>query len=176
MPRGITRKLIFPPTFPNGFRWALRRLERWREEKGGIEKARKEARKRSEQLACARWYTESFVGYTWMAQMVGQQSVAILRRPRFFLFSFSVPHRVDSSSSINLLVISHGESNGRGSLLDTTHIDVMYIRVESRKCTRMTEQTDVQVKSEVKVIGEMGISRWRQCQERWSFLTSVAST
>lgn len=84
-----------------------------------------------------------------MAQMVGQQSVAILRRPRFFLFSFSVPHRVDSSSSINLLVISHGESNGRGSLLDTTHIDVMlYTRRIEKVYTH--EQTDVQVKSKVK--------------------------
>lgn len=44
MPRAITRKLFFPPTFPDGFRWALGRLERRREEKGGIEKARKEAR------------------------------------------------------------------------------------------------------------------------------------
>lgn len=68
-----------------------------------------------EQLACARWYIENSVGSTWMAQMVGQRSVAILRRPRFFPFSFSVPTRLDSSSSINLHVISHGESNGRGS-------------------------------------------------------------
>lgn len=95
MPRAITRKLFFPPTLPDGFRWALR-LERRREERGGIEKARKEGRGAHgrEQVACARWYTENSVGSTWMAQMVGQVECCNLAPVPFLSILFLGPHRL----------------------------------------------------------------------------------